>query len=198
VGKRYVGPTYGFAASPKVGSGATVGTLLTGYRRIEASSQDMEQCVHLLTAMYHVAPDLTSLPMWALALPRVPRPRTSPPCRGGIQCCHMSRGPRPHLLADMTSNTVMCPSSLDLASLPRWAPVLPHVPLLWALPPRGGSSSGATCPTSPSRLWTIGIKKGLAALVMQLDSHVSKIRSRVTEAPARRVDRRRHHNLQDM
>jgi hypothetical protein len=40
-------------------------------------------------------------------------------------------------------------------------------------------------------LWTTGIKKGLAALVMQLDS-------RVTEAPARRADRRRHHNLQDM
>jgi hypothetical protein len=33
---------------------------------------------------------------------------------------------------------------------------------------------------------------------MQLDSRVSKIRSRVTEAPARRADRRRHHNLQDM
>jgi hypothetical protein len=150
VGKRYVGSTYGFATSPKVGSGATVGTLLTGYRRIEASSQDMEQRMHLHTAMYHIAPDLTSLPMWAPALSRVPRLWTSPPCRGGIWCCHMSRGPRPHLLADVTSNTAMCPSSLDLASLPRWAPVLPHVPLLWALPPRGGSSSAAMCPIPPA------------------------------------------------
>jgi hypothetical protein len=42
------------------------------------------------------ASDLTSLPGWALALPRVPWPRTSPPCQGGLRCCQVSYsfGPR--------------------------------------------------------------------------------------------------------
>jgi hypothetical protein len=44
----------------------------------------------------------------------------------------------------------------------------------------------------------MGIKKGLAALGMQLGSRVSKVRSCVTKAPARRMDTRRHHNLQDV
>jgi hypothetical protein len=52
VGHRYDGPTYGFATSPEVGTGATVGPLQIGYPRIQASSQDMEQdvlpCVLLL------------------------------------------------------------------------------------------------------------------------------------------------------
>jgi hypothetical protein len=39
----------------------------------------------------------------------------------------------------------------------------------------------------PSGLWTTGIKKCLAAPGTQLGSHVFKARSRVTEAPARRV-----------
>jgi hypothetical protein len=39
-GRRRVGPTYGFTASPKVGLGATVDTLQTGYPYIQASSQD--------------------------------------------------------------------------------------------------------------------------------------------------------------
>jgi hypothetical protein len=37
---------------------------------------------------------------------------------------------------------------------------------------------------APSELWTTGIKKGLAALGTQLDSHVFKTRLCVTEAPA--------------
>jgi hypothetical protein len=40
----------------------------------------------------------------------------------------------------------------------------------------------------PSGLWTIGIKKGLAAPGTQLGSHVSKALSRVTEAPASRAN----------
>jgi hypothetical protein len=36
----------------------------------------------------------------------------------------------------------------------------------------------------PSGLWTTEIKKSLAAVGMQLGSHVSKARSCVTEAPA--------------
>jgi hypothetical protein len=61
VGRRTVGPTYGFAASPEVGPGAFVGTLQTGYPRIQASSQDKEQCVHPRAATYHVASDLSFL-----------------------------------------------------------------------------------------------------------------------------------------
>jgi hypothetical protein len=40
---RRVSPTYGFAASPKVGSGATVDILQAGYPYIQASSQDKER-----------------------------------------------------------------------------------------------------------------------------------------------------------
>jgi hypothetical protein len=40
VGRRRVGPTCGFIASPEVGPGATVGTVQTGYPYIQASSQD--------------------------------------------------------------------------------------------------------------------------------------------------------------
>jgi hypothetical protein len=40
VGRRRVGPTYGFVASPEVGLGATVDTLWTKYPYIKASSQD--------------------------------------------------------------------------------------------------------------------------------------------------------------
>jgi hypothetical protein len=57
-----------------------------------------------------------------------------------------------------------------------------------ALPPRDESSGAPMHPTAPSGLWTIRIKKGLAALGTQLGSHVSKTRARVTEAPVRRVD----------
>jgi hypothetical protein len=45
------------------------------------------------------------------------------------------------------------------------------------------------CHMAPDGLWTTGIKKDLAALVMQLGSRVSKARLCVTEAPARRVGR---------
>jgi hypothetical protein len=57
-----------------------------------------------------------------------------------------------------------------------------------ASPPREESSGAATYPTAPSGLWITGIKKDLTAPDMQLSSHVSKARSRVTEAPARRAD----------
>jgi hypothetical protein len=43
-------------------------------------------------------------------------------------------------------------------------------------------------PTGLSGLRTTGIKKGLAAPHTQLGSHVSKGRSRVTEAPTTRAD----------
>jgi hypothetical protein len=87
----------------------------------------------------------------------------------------------------------------------RRAPALSRVPQLWTSPPRRGGlrrchvapasppreeSSGATTYlTALSGLWTTEIKKGLAAPDTQLDSHVSKARSRVIELPARCADR---------
>jgi hypothetical protein len=39
-GKRDVGPTHGFTASPEVGPGATVGTLQTSYPRVQVPGQE--------------------------------------------------------------------------------------------------------------------------------------------------------------
>jgi hypothetical protein len=158
----------------------------------------------------------------ALELPRIPLLRISPPCLGELRCYHVSCGPGPHLLTELSSGDVTYSSTLDLASLPRHrlchvshgfglclpdrrAPTLPCVPQLWTLPPyRGGlwhchvapasplreeRSGGVTYPTTPSGLWTTGIKKGLAAPGTQLGSHVFKAWSCVTEVSARRADR---------
>jgi ABC-type dipeptide/oligopeptide/nickel transport system ATPase subunit len=57
-----------------------VSTLKTGYRRIQALSQDKEQSVHPRAATQDVASDHISLQRWVPELPRVPRPRSSPPC----------------------------------------------------------------------------------------------------------------------
>jgi hypothetical protein len=95
-----------------------------------------------------VASDLASLSRWAPALPRVPQHRTSPPCRGGHRHYNMSHGPRPRLLAKVSSDIATCPLASDLASLPRWAPALPRVPWLRALSPRGENSGATTSPTA--------------------------------------------------
>jgi hypothetical protein len=50
-------------------------------------------------------------------------------------CCHVSRGPGPHLLAELSSDGATCFSAPDLASLSRWAPTLPRGPVL--VSPRG-------------------------------------------------------------
>jgi hypothetical protein len=97
-------------------------------------------------------------------------------------------GPETRLLAELSSDAATCSSALDLASLLRWTLALPRVLWLWALPPCGECFGAATYRTAPSGLWTTGIKKGVATLDTQLGSHVSKARSHVTEAPARRAD----------
>jgi hypothetical protein len=73
--------------------------------------------MHPQAATYPVASDHASLPRWALALPCVLWPQTLPPCRGGLRCCHTSRGPEPHLLAEVSSGASTCPMALGSASL---------------------------------------------------------------------------------
>jgi hypothetical protein len=102
--------------------------------------------VHPRAATQAVASDHTSLRRWALEPPRVLQPRTSPPWRGELRCCHVSLGPGPRLLAEVSSGATMCPMALGSASLrgelrcchvsqgyglwlpERGAPVLPRVP----------------------------------------------------------------------
>jgi hypothetical protein len=61
----------------------------------------------------------------------------------------LPRGPGPCLLAELSSTVATCSSASDLTSLPRWAPVLPRVSWLWALPPREESFGAATCSSAP-------------------------------------------------
>jgi hypothetical protein len=76
--------------------------------------------VHPRAATYPVALDLT-------------------PCRGGLRCYHVSRGPRPCLPTEVGSGATTCPAAPYLTSLLRWAPTLPCVPQLRSsLPCRGG------------------------------------------------------------
>jgi hypothetical protein len=63
------------------------------------------------------APDPASLLRRALALPRVSRLRTPPPCSGGLWCCHVSHGFRPRLPAREGSCAAMCHMAPDPASL---------------------------------------------------------------------------------
>jgi hypothetical protein len=88
--------------------------------------------------MCPAAPDLASLVRRTTVLPRVPRPRTSPPCRGEFQCCHVSLGLRPHLLDEVSSDAVTCPIASGSASLrgELWCCHVSHDPVL-CLPERG-------------------------------------------------------------
>jgi hypothetical protein len=61
----------------------------------------------------------------------------------------MACGSGPCLLAELSSGAATRSSAPDLTSLPRWAPALPRVPWLRALPLREESSSAATCSSAP-------------------------------------------------
>jgi hypothetical protein len=61
----------------------------------------------------------------------------------------VSLSSEPCLLAEVSSGAATCSSALGIASLPRWAPTLPHVPWLWALPPREESFGVAMCSSTP-------------------------------------------------
>jgi hypothetical protein len=58
---------------------------------------------------------------------------------------HASCSFGPHLPTEVSSDAATCFSAPDLASLSRWVPALPHVPLLQAMPPRDESFGVATC-----------------------------------------------------
>jgi hypothetical protein len=132
-----------------------VGTLQTGYPRIQASSQDKEQGVHPRAAICFAAPDLT-------------------PCRRDLRRCRVSCSSEPRLPTEAGSDDATCPTAPDLTSLPRWAPVsglssqprrapaLPRVPRLRTPPPYWGGLQ--CCHTPHGSLWTAtsDIKKGLA------------------------------------
>jgi hypothetical protein len=69
--------------------------------------------VHPRAATQAVASDHTSLQKWAPEPPRVPWPRSSPPFRSR----HVSHGPGPHLLAEVSSGAATCHVAPALASL---------------------------------------------------------------------------------
>jgi hypothetical protein len=116
-----VGPTCGFTASPGVGSGDTVGTLNTGYPRVQAPSQDERQDGH--------------------ACPRVPWLRLPPPGSRELQSRHVPRGPGSRLLTLGSSRDATCLMAPAPATRPRGSSGTGMCPL--------GSSShllAATCP----------------------------------------------------
>jgi hypothetical protein len=102
----------------------------------------------------------------------------------------VSRGPRSHLLAEVSSGAATCSSALDLASLSRWALVLPHVTWLRALPPREENSGAATCSSAPDLAslsrWapTLPCDPGLASLRGELRCY------HVPHCPQRAMDHR--------
>jgi hypothetical protein len=95
-----------------VGPGATIDTLQTEYPCIQASRQDKEQGVLPHAAACPTAPDLASLPRRAPVLPCVLQPQTSPLCRAGLRCCHVSCSSGPRLTGEEGSGVATCPTSL--------------------------------------------------------------------------------------
>jgi hypothetical protein len=107
------------------------------------------------TATCPVAPDLAFLSRRAPVLSCVLCLRTSPSYQGELQRCHMSCGSTPRLPTEEnpawcchvtcgfgprlpikeSSDVVTCPVAPDLASLPKRAPALPHVPQVCTRPP---------------------------------------------------------------
>jgi hypothetical protein len=67
-------------------------------------------------------------------LPRALRLWISPPCQGGLWCCHVFYGSRPRFPIEVDSCAATCPVTLNLASRLRWAPALRLVVCcgLWA------------------------------------------------------------------
>jgi hypothetical protein len=111
-----------------------VGTLKTGYPRIQALSQGKEQGVYPRAATQAVALGLASLLRWASALPCVLRLQLSLPSPGQLRGHHMSCGSSSRCPARGSSGATMCPAALAPTAQPGAAPgpprVLRHSPVL--------------------------------------------------------------------
>jgi hypothetical protein len=76
----------------------------------------------------------------------------------------VNRGSEPRLLAELSSGAVTYSSGLDLAFILRWAPVLPRVSWLWALPLLEESSDAAMCSSALDLAslprWALALPRG--------------------------------------
>jgi hypothetical protein len=75
-----------------------------------------------------MALELTSQLRWALTLPLVIWLWISHLGWGGLQCCDVSYGSGPRLLAEVGPGAATCHMAPDLASRVRWAPALSRIP----------------------------------------------------------------------
>jgi hypothetical protein len=114
-----VGPTHGFASSPEVGPGATVGTLRTGYPRVQASSQDNGSRL-----LAEGSSEAATCPRGlgsrsqlgaAPGLPRVAAARAPAPSSGQLRARHVSPRLELPLPARGSSRAAMCPGALRAA-----------------------------------------------------------------------------------
>jgi hypothetical protein len=107
--------------------------------------------------------------------------RTSPPCRCGFRCCHVSYSPGPHLPTEVGSGAATWSMALDLASLPSWALVLPCVPWPWTSPPcRGRLWRCHVTYGSGSRLPTEGGSGAVMCLTALGEPRASRIKNGIT------------------
>jgi hypothetical protein len=150
-------------------------------------------CVHALPRAT-AAPEPASLLREGSDAATCPRLRTPPLRLGGLRCCHVPRGSGPRLTIQEESDTAMRPSAPDSALPPKRAPALTRV-LRLRTAPASEMSSGADIHGTPRAVGHRG-KGRLSCNGMKRGSRVSKTRLGVTEAPTRRVGRRRYHDLQ--
>jgi hypothetical protein len=135
----------------------------------------------------------------------------------GLQCCHVSHGSGPRLHAWEAFGTITCTTAPDPVFLLGRAPVLPRVPWLHIPPPHWeglrcchiSHSSGPRLPTwegfgdvmchmalcGPCAL---RIKKDIADLTEQLDSHVFEARSHLPKVHVLDKCCSSHYGLQDV
>jgi hypothetical protein len=121
------GSTHGFAASPWVGPRATVGTIKTGYPRVQALSQDERQDGHACTC--------------------VPWHRLPPPDSGELRSRHVPCGRGSRLLAHGSFGATTCQIGPAPATKPRGSSETATCPLgSTSRFLAQGSSGAATCP----------------------------------------------------
>jgi hypothetical protein len=108
-------------------------------------------CIHVLPRTLCLRSDLASLLRRAPALPRASRLQTSPPCSGGLRCCHVSHGSRLRLPTRKGSGAATCHTAPDPVSQLGRALVLPCAPRLWTLPLCSGGLRRCHVPRDPQR-----------------------------------------------